>query len=58
MFVHTTIFFIELQEPDLREVLPDMFDLEPDAVKSREPSRELLSLYHGRNRMLPIDRES
>ena len=56
MLILTTIYFTELK--DLSPEGVDENPLEPSAAKSRELFRELLSLYEGKNRVLPIDRNS
>ena len=58
MLILTTIYFTELNDLDTKNTLENTFPLEPSAVKSQELFRELLSLYEGRNRVLPIGRNS
>lgn len=58
MLILTTIYFTELKDLDLKRAKQSAFALEPSAAKSRELVRELLSLYEGKNRVLPIDRNS
>lgn len=58
MLILTTIYFTELKDLDVNSAQRKTFPLEPSAAKSRELFRELLSLYEGRNRVLPIDRNS
>lgn len=57
MLVTTTIYFTELKDLN-RGAEQTVVPLEPSAVRSCELFRELLSLYEGRNRVLPIDRNS
>jgi len=58
MLILTTIYFTELKDLGDEGAQEDILRLEPSAIKSRELLRELLSLYEGRNRVLPIDRNS
>lgn len=58
MLILTTIYFSELKDLNREDGEQTLFALEPSAVRSRELFRELLSLYEGRNRVLPIDRNS
>lgn len=58
MLILTTIYFTELKELNPEGANENAFPLEPSAVKSRDLFRELLSLYEGKNRVLPIDRNS
>ncbi|HEY2467725.1 MAG TPA: hypothetical protein VGI45_07775 [Terracidiphilus sp.] len=58
MLILTTIYFTELKDLGSEGTKENSFSLEPSAAKSRELFRELLSLYEGRNRVLPIDRNS
>ena len=55
MLILTTIYFSELKDLDLRNSPAETLPLEPSAAKSRELVRELLSLYAGKNRVLPIE---
>jgi hypothetical protein len=57
MLILTTIYFTDLKDVH-QEGTQNSPALEPSAAKSRELFRELLSLYEGRNRVLPIDRKS
>lgn len=58
MLILTTIYFTELKDLGHEGVSQNTFPLEPSAAKSCELFRELLSLYEGKNRVLPIDRNS
>lgn len=56
VLIFTTIYFTELE--DLRnDKSQQPFALEPSAARTHDLFRELLSLYEGRNRVLPIDRK-
>ena len=56
MLIFTTIYFTELKDIPADDS-QQPFALEPSAVRTHELFRELLSLYEGRNRVLPIDRK-
>ena len=58
MLILTTIYFTDLKQLDSEDARQDIVRPEPDAAESRELLRELLCLYEGRNRVLPIDRNS
>lgn len=58
MLILTTIYFTELKDLSPEGVDENTLPLEPSAAKSHELFRELLSLYEGKNRVLPIDRNS
>jgi len=58
MLILTTIYFVDLKDMGTDGVPENMFDLEQGTDKSNEPLRELLGLYEGRNRVIPIDRNS
>jgi hypothetical protein len=55
MLILTTIYFTDLKDQGPEGVKENPFQLEPSASKSRELFRELLSLYEGKNRVLPIE---
>jgi hypothetical protein len=55
MLILTTIYFSELKDLDPQQPQQKILPLEPSAAKSRELVRELLSLYEGRNRVMPIE---
>ena len=55
MLILTTIYFTDLKDPGPEDANENAFQLEPSASKSRELFRELLSLYEGKNRVLPIE---
>lgn len=57
MLILTTIYFADLKEvPD--EARKSAFPLEPGTPESLELCRQLMSLYEGKNRVLPVDRNS
>ena len=58
MLVSTTIYFTELIDLDPEKAERGTLTLKPSAERSCALLRELLSLYEGRNRVFPIDRDN
>jgi hypothetical protein len=58
MLILTTIYWTDLRDQDPKDAPEDTSSPEPGVDDSSKSLRELLSLYEGRNRVLPIDRSS